>query len=254
MTSKKKFYPFLTFVLLFTLTNAYVHCEWNLKEGLANKEQINLELLQAPGFADLKKRVSRYIAGSWCTEEKSNLIMDLILLTEPKICVEIGPFTGSSFLPIAATLSFLQNGQAYAIDAWSNSAAIQGISQNDPNFGWWSAVNMSGVKNTFFKTMAAWNLASYYTSICERSSNIAFLFDRIDFLHLDGNFSEEGSVEDVHLYLPRVAPGGYILLSNAFAKVDGQYSKMKAIWMLLEECEIIAEIENSNTILFQKNP
>ena len=34
---------------------------------------------------------------------------------------------------------------------------------------------------------------------------------RIDFLHLDGNFSEEGSTLDCRLYLPKVIPGGYVL-------------------------------------------
>ena len=53
--------------------------------------------------------------------------MDLVVLLQPEVCVEIGVFTGYSFLPIVTTLAFLDAGSAYAIDPWSNAEAVRGI-------------------------------------------------------------------------------------------------------------------------------
>ena len=74
----------------------------------------------------------------------------------------------------------------------------------------------------------------------------------IDFLHIDGNFSEEGALLDTQLYLPKVAKNGYILISNLLIMIGKHPSKMKALWPLFEQCEIICEIENGNAFLFRK--
>lgn len=76
--------------------------------------------------------------------------------------------------------------------------------------------------------------------------------DEIDFLHLDGNFSEEGSLLDAMQYLPKVNIGGFILLSNALFTVDENISKRSTIWFLYQNCELVFEIDNSNTMLFRK--
>ena len=70
--------------------------------------------------------------------------------------------------------------------------------------------------------------------------------------HLDGNFSEEGAWQDSEVYLPKVVPGGYILLSNALVSVAGQSAKMKALWPLFDRCDVVCEIDDSNTLLFRK--
>lgn len=210
------------------------------------------EFLQNLEFTALKMEVFKSISGSWCSEEKANLIMELIFRTQPMVSVEVGTFTGSSFLPIVSALSFLKLGHAYAIDAWSNAEAIQGIPSNDPHYLWWSTVNMQAAQQSFLKTFANPCLMPYFTTIYASSSEAASQFDRIDFLHLDGNFSEEGSLKDVLHYLPKVPSGGYILLSNVLFSINKQYTKMNALNELLGQCEIIAEVDNSQTILFQK--
>ena len=111
---------------------------------------------------------------------------------------------------------------------------------------------MLAVRKTFSETMDKWSFTADYKIIPTSSKKAVSRFDKIDFLHIDGNFSEAGSLEDVLYYLPKVIPGGYILLSNLFVTVDGEYSKMKALWALMDQCETIAEIENSNAALFQK--
>lgn len=209
-------------------------------------------ILNDRNFAILKNHVCHYLQGSWCTEEKANLLMDLVALTQPNVCVEIGVGTGSSILPIAAALSFINAGLVYGIDSWSNEDAVQGIPQTDPHYHWWSTVNMPWIMQKFVQTMDNWALHSFCSIIPAPSISTVSLFDRIDFLHLDGNFSEEGSLRDVLLYLPKVNSGGYILLSNVFATVDNQFTKMRSLAVILDQCEMVYEIENSNAILFQK--
>ena len=74
----------------------------------------------------------------------------------------------------------------------------------------------------------------------------------IDFLHLDGNFSEEGILLDIELFLPKVRPGGYILLSNLYQKLDGKLTKMRAMWTLFDSCEIIWNAD-PHAALFKKS-
>lgn len=209
--------------------------------------------LQNPSFTKLKEDVSHFLKGSWCSKEKSDLLMDLILLTKPQRCVEIGAFTGSSVLPVAATLKYLGTGKVYAIDAWSAGQAIKNLENDDPNKVWWSHVDMKAVYTQFGQMVRTWGVTSYCVPVC-KPSNLALsvIPESIDFLHLDGDYSEVGSTEDVKLYLPRVKSGGYILLSNLFTMVKNKQPKLKAFCTLLDSCEIVAEIERDNAVLFRK--
>ena len=205
-----------------------------------------------PAFEGLKNRVYENIKDGWCSEEKAKLIMDCIICNHPKTCVEIGSFTGSTSLPILASLKYLNHGHAYLIDAWSNQEAIKGLDQDDPNTAWWSTLNMQSVKNQLLHMLSTWELNSYATVIHASSSQASANIPPIDFLHLDGNFSEEGALLDVQLYLPKVNSGGYILISNILVMIGGKPPKMKSLWPLFETCEIVTEIESGNAILFRK--
>lgn len=202
-------------------------------------------------FQELKGRVIKYLGNSWCSAKKAEMIMDLVFAIRPQVCVEIGAFNGSSVLPVAATLRYLNTGFIYAIDGWSNPDGVKHIPASNPNFVWWSHVNMDNAKNKFTSLINEWNLQSCCSVIHATSELAAERVPEIDFLHLDGNFCEEDALRDVEVFLPRVKPGGYILLSNLFQVVDNKYTKMSSMWRLFDECEIIYEIDNS--ALFRKN-
>jgi predicted O-methyltransferase YrrM len=205
-------------------------------------------------FMHLKDKVSKQLIGSWCSQEKIQLLMDLIVLTKPTTCVEIGAFTGSSVLPVAATLKYLQQGKLYAIDAWSNHEATKGMDASDPNQSWWTHLDMDSVFFQFKSLLDSWML-NQYCFIIQKASADAFddVKETIDFLHLDGNYSEQIALQDVNLYLPKVKSGGYILLSNLFITINGKQPKKKAFQALYESCELIAVIDGENTVLFRKN-
>jgi hypothetical protein len=204
-------------------------------------------------FQKLKNRVADYLAGSWCSKEKAFLIMDLIATEKPKVCVEIGVFTGSSFLPMAAALQYVKDGKAIGIDPWSNEEAIKHLPASDPNTKWWSQVDMGVVRKIFDKMVQDWDLTPFCHVIAESSENAFSHIESIDFIHFDGNFSEEGSMQDVVLYLPKVKSGGYILLSNVCLSVDNMQPKVESFFHLLDECEVVFELEGGNAYLLRKN-
>lgn len=226
---------------------------WDPTCCISGEDSTSLADLHDQKYIDFKKKVFEYWDNRLYPKEKANLIIDLIFLTQPQICVEIGVQAGYSFLPIAATLSYLGHGRAYAIDAWSNHEAIKNLSKIDPNYKAWSILDMETTRNQFFEMLYTWSLMPYCRVLHATSENAAKNVPSIDFLHLDGNFSEVSSLLDVQLYLPKVRSGGYILMSQVFYVIDGNLTKMKALWALLDECELICEIENSNVILLRKN-
>ncbi len=203
-------------------------------------------------FNDLKKDIVNYLKDSWCSQEKTNLLMDLILFNQPEICVEIGVFSGSSILPVAATLKYLNYGVVFAIDAWSNQEMTKNMEDNDPNKSWWSSINMAEIKKSFEQMVNSWELQSFCKIIHNSSQIAANEIDNIDFLHLDGDYSENGSLEDVLLYFPKVKQNGYILISNLHMLSNKKYSKQKAFALLFKDCEVIRRIENGNAVLLRK--
>jgi hypothetical protein len=242
-------------VFCFSVLASYnlLHANWEPEESFMDFDSSALNTLNNVDFKSLKLHVTNALKGSWCSEEKTNLLMDLVYLTQPEVCVEIGAFTGSSVLPVVATLKLLTHGKIYAIDAWSNEEAVKYLTDNDPNKTWWSTIDMKVVRDIFDQMAITWDISPYCTTIQEPSEKAVSNLPEIDFLHLDGDYSEAGSLRDVELYLQKVKSGGYILLSNLFVIVNNTQPKLKAFCTLFDSCEMICEIEHDNAVLFRKN-
>jgi predicted O-methyltransferase YrrM len=239
------------FLLIFIFNCSLLQAEWEPEKVFPER---NLSILQHQEVLALKNKVSSYLLSSWCSQEKINLLMDLILIEKPRLCIEIGAFTGSSILPVAAVLQFLNQGKIYAIDAWDNQVATKNLSNDDPNKTWWSNVDMKIVYETFLNTISTWNLKKTCIPLKKSSALAAAeIPDDIDFFHLDGDYSENGSFEDLELYLPKVKSGGYILLSNAYVMINGKQPKLKTLIELLDSCEMVCGIEHYNCALFKKH-
>ena len=245
----KKLVVFLG-ILVFSFSA--LHAEWDPESCFLDESEAVLNELNNADYKFWKNTMKDYLKQSWCSQEKIDLLMDVVLVTKPKVCVEIGAFSGSSVLPIGLALKFLGSGRIYAIDAWSNTEVIKYLAHDDPNTAWWYRVNMDEAYNTFQNRINKYRLNNICTVIRGSSVVAANQVDQIDFLHLDGDFSEKGSLQDLDFYLPKVKEGGYILLSNVLMMIDGKQPKLKAFCSLFETCELIAEIDNSNTALFKK--
>lgn len=208
--------------------------------------------LDNPEFKKLKVSVEQELEKSWCSKEKINLLMDLVCVTKPQVCVDIGACTGSSVLPVAAALKMNRRGKVFAVDAWSNEVVTRYLDQDDPNRAWWSQVDMQAVLSAFRSMVKTYGFELCCTEMKMSSLEAANQLQQIDFINFDGDYSEKGSVADVEALLPRVKKGGYILLSNLFIMVKGKAPKMKAFSLLFDSCEMICEIERDHAVLFRK--
>jgi hypothetical protein len=237
------------FLILFLSTFCMIaDATWN-QDAVTSSTKI----LTSPEFQSLENKVLEAVKGTWCSEEKAQLILELIVLSQPENCVEIGTFTGSSAIPLLAGISFINHGHAYMIDAWSNKEAVKNLDENDPHTQWWATVDMQIAKTQFLSMLTQWSFEKYCTIYATTSAKAVPKIPEIDFLHLDGNFSEKGAKEDTTLYLPKVKQGGYILISNLYFTINGVKQKKEALWPIFDTCEIIAEIEHGNSILFRKS-
>lgn len=186
----------------------------------------------------------------WCTETKANRLMDFIYEHKPKVCVEIGTFGGSTTFPLLWSVKYLNQGHVFAIDAWKNKQAIFGLNPQDSNYLWWKQLDLHQIKNRFLSELKQLHLQSRCTVIDTISSLAAASFqdDSIDFLYLDGNFSEEGSLQDVVTYWPKVKKGGYIWLNDANSP-----AKIPSVAFLHEHAVFLPEESLKNTcVVFKK--
>lgn len=240
------------YIFMILFSTHQLHAVWN-PDDLSIENSKVLDKLSHPDFIDLKNKILDRLKSSWCSEEKARLLLELVVLIQPKICVEIGPFTGSSTLPMLAGLKYLGKGSAYIIDPWSNKETIKGLALEDSNYTWWKEVNMVDAKNQFKDMINHYNFNSLCRVVATTSKRAApKIHKHIDFLLLDGNFSEQGALLDSKLYLPKVVSGGYILLSNAMITVEGKFTKKNALALIFDQCDFICDVDNSNTLLFRK--
>lgn len=216
------------------------------------RKDFDKSVLEEKGFQKFKNRVLRAVENTWCSNQKANLLMDLVKLERPDVCVEIGVMSGDTFIPVAATLKYIQHGKAYAIDAWSNEEACLHLLDDDPNKPWYAQLDLYGLKQSYEIKVRKWKLGATCVCLPEPSRTAIHSLKTIDFLHIDGNYSEEGSLEDVRLYLPKVKHGGYILYSNIHWSANGRTPRIKAFQLLLESCEILADIDDRSTYLLRK--
>lgn len=184
--------------------------------------------------------VRNQIFDGWCPVLKADQMMDLIINTKPKVCVEIGVFGGASVYPTIMALRYNKHighpqGFIYAIDPWRNDEAVKNYTSTDVNADWWGRVDLREIKNKFIRTMAAEQIQDTCIVVPKTSADAAAeIPNDIDILHIDGNHTEASSVLDVQLYLPKVREGGYIWFDDI-----AWPTTQKAQDLLLQECDLI---------------
>jgi len=190
----------------------------------------------------------KYILG-WCSREKAEKLMDLIFDTHPKICVEIGVFGGSSIYPTVSALKYLNEGVVYAIDPWSKEECLKGYTPGDPNYVWWSNLNIEGIYQAFQTMLKRFDLVPFCKTLRMSSEQAVLYFQdgSIDILHIDGNHTQEVALADVKMFLPKVKKGGYIWFDDV-----NWSSTNKAVKYLTENCTFEEARSTSSCFLFRK--
>lgn len=181
----------------------------------------------------------------WCTPQKAHALAELILTTKPEVSVEIGVFGGSSLIPQALAHEFNSRGRVYGIDPWSKDASLESVQERE-NLDWWAGQDYENIYRNCLRSVLELGLTEWCSIIRAKSEKAVNLFDSvIDVLHIDGNHSEEKSVNDVFLYLPKVRPEGFVW----FDDVDWHSTK-RAVSFVEEQCERIKSV--GTCVLYRK--
>ncbi len=182
-----------------------------------------------------KTLVHQHEAQGWCTKEKAEKMMDLIYEVQPSVCVEIGVFGGSSIYPTAKALKYLGGGVVYAIDPWAKEDCQEGYDPNDPNYIWWSSINLDDIYKGFLYLLKKHRLEDFCEPLRMTSEEALSFFEdgSIDILHVDGNHTSEVALSDAEMWFPKVVSGGYIWFDDV-----NWASTAKAVTYLREKCEV----------------
>jgi hypothetical protein len=185
----------------------------------------------------------------WCSLEKATAIFDLILATEPKVCVEIGVFGGASLVPAAMALKLIGKGIVIGIDPWNLPEAVKYFDpiHQEKMIKYWNTFHMELIYDSYLDCLRSCELQSFVQTIRKPSLEAAQEIDSIDILHIDGNVGGDMPLRDVQLYLPKIKSGGYIWLNDAIHQVP-------AMEYLLMSCDMIQTVDEGvmPTTLFRK--
>lgn len=184
----------------------------------------------------------------WKDPIKAEKLMDFLEETRPSLVVEIGSFGGYITLAIGKSLQFFNQGKVIAIDAWNVEAATQGLAKEE-RIDWWKTIDMQATYLYFEKLLSAHQiLGNYCKPIKALSKDAAPLIEKesVDLLFVDGNESDQESLKDVILYLPKVKKNGYIWLDHAGLK-------KKTVSYLMKNCDWMQDkILGIDCLIFRK--
>jgi predicted O-methyltransferase YrrM len=186
----------------------------------------------------------------WCTVEKANKLIDLVISNKPSLVVELGVFGGKSLLPFALACKINNNNsKVIGIDSWTVDASLEG--KNDiENDKWWSKINYNEMQK-YTETIMKLNQVDSIVELWKfKSIDVIDKFENnsIDILHQDSNHSEEISTKEVEYYFDKVKHGGFWVFDDI-----NWSTTQKAQQMLLEKgcIEIFVDPLNTWKIFFK---
>lgn len=187
---------------------------------------------------ELKAKIEELIPRieGWCSVEKSLAMVADALAIDAKVYVELGVFAGRSLFPMALALGG-NGGMIYGIDPWKKEASLES-SCGPVHDAWWEKLDYADIHEQCVKSLWRLNLESCIVLIRSQAHVCAPLFQTpIDLLHIDGNHSEETSVRDVQIWLPKVRSGGTIWFDDT-----DWLTTRKAVGLLTEACEVVGDV------------
>lgn len=149
----------------------------------------------------------------WCGPFKGKRMAELS--RGASMCIELGVFGGRGLVAMALTLAEQGFGRAHGIDPFTPDAALEGTNDK-ANDEWWGQLDYESVARAAQITLYQLKLTHCAQIIRMRSRDVACFYEdgSIDVLHQDSNHSEEVSTEEVELWTPKIAPGGYWIFDD----------------------------------------
>jgi hypothetical protein len=171
-----------------------------------------------------------YGVGAWTSH--LHFAYDLVAVMKPAVLVELGVDRGESYFAFCHAATEHQTGtRCFGIDTW----------RGDEHAG--------GYDETTFAQVSEHNRANYesFSTLVRSSFDDALArFDKesIDVLHLDGLHTEAAVRHDLDSWLPKLRPGGVLLLHDV-----GVRSKGFGVWKVWAELQ-----PQSRSWTFQEGP
>ncbi len=143
---------------------------------------------------------------------------DLLAAVRPKLLVELGTHYGESYFGFCQAIADNNiSCVCYAVDTWVG----------EPHAGYYD--------ESVFREVNAYNadnysVFSYLLRTTFDEANRNFSEDSIDILHIDGLHTYESVAHDFYAWLPKVKPGGLVLLHDVVGR-QGNFG----VWKLWEE-------------------
>jgi len=146
-----------------------------------------------------------YGVGAWT--DHIFFACDLIALERPARLVELGTDRGESYFAFCQAAAENQvNTRCFAVDTWKGDAQT------------------GSYDDVTFQNVREHNRAHYqgFSTLLRRTFDEAVAeFTGIDLLHLDGLHSEEAVRHDLDNWLPKISPGGILLLHDVNVRQPG---------------------------------
>ena len=151
----------------------------------------------------------------WSTHAKLQYMVELILQRRPITLVEVGIYGGRSFFPMYWASQQYAFSTLHGIDPYCN--ADSAVGQDSEGKEWWSKLDHNWIFGIFNEEFQKLNPKPIFHKNKSREVDIK----KVDYLHIDGNHSEEESSADVDYWLPRMSKGGVSIpsakcLNNSF--------------------------------------
>ncbi len=149
----------------------------------------------------------RYGLGAWT--DNIFFACDLVAQLRPRCLVELGTDRGESYFAFCQSALESETGtECFAIDHW----------QGDTHAG--------SYDETTYREVAAHNRARYaaFSTLIRSTFDQAlerFAPESIDLLHIDGHHTEEAARHDVDSWLPKLRPGGILLMHDVVVRGRG---------------------------------
>jgi predicted O-methyltransferase YrrM len=154
----------------------------------------------------------------WCSLEKANALASAIIALRPGIVVEIGIWSGRSFIPMALALKKVGAGKIIGIDPWRSEESAKEMTGED--LEWWSKVDHEAIMKQFTDWISSTGVGPFAEiHRCRSDQFDGSKIPLIDLLHIDGGHGEIASVHDVDNFARKVRVGGFLYFDDiAWAK------------------------------------
>ncbi len=175
-----------------------------------------LSLLSLPSLHFSPRRYRPHGVGNWSGHIP--FACDLVASLRPSVFVELGTHLGESYFAFCqAIVESGTTAKAYAVDTWEGD------------------VHTGRYGDEVFREVDEYNreLYSGFSRLMRMSFDDAardFENDSIDLLHIDGLHTYDAVRHDFDLWLPKVKPGGIVLLHDSSVR-QGDFG----VWKLLDE-------------------